>query len=139
VPCPGIFYNTYWAVNSETTVSCTFDGSGFADHDLFVSIDNDIMECTLNGDVVMSYTVHENCAPADPRNGFTQDIQSKVVPGTNTLVCRVKDRGVMSHFDACVVGSEPITPAPEFGSIAVAIAALLTAPAFAYLCVRPRA
>jgi hypothetical protein len=137
--CTGLFYNTYWALNSDKTVSCSFDGSRYMDHDLFVSIDNDIMECTLNGNIVMQPTVHEGCAPVDPRNGFTADLQSNVVSGTNTLVCKVKDRGVISHFDACVVGSRPITTAPEFGSIGVAIAAMLTAPGFAYLFVRLRA
>ena len=56
-------YNTYWPVDTTTTATCTFEGNQYQNYDLFISIDNDIMECTLNGVRIMGETIHENCAP----------------------------------------------------------------------------
>lgn len=110
-------YNTHWPVNTETSASCTFDGSMFQNHDLYISINNDIIECTLNGEVVFQNTEHEGCAPADPRDGYQVAISPNI--GENTLVCQVKDRGYMTHFDACVVGEDPVVPAPEFPTVLI--------------------
>jgi hypothetical protein len=101
--------NTYWPIGSEAlpslaTATCVFDGNSLSDVMLYLSIDNDIITCTLNDFEVFSATTHEDCAPADPMNGYSQDISSALNSGQNTLVCEVRDRGVMSHFDACVVG-----------------------------------
>ena len=94
-------YNTYWPSPSATTVTCAFDGTEHANHTMFISIDNDIV-CTLNGQPAVNL-VHEGCVPEDPRGGFNVTLQSR--PGDNVLSCQVTDRGYMSHFDACVIGS----------------------------------
>ncbi|MCK4552624.1 hypothetical protein KAT80_00275 [Candidatus Pacearchaeota archaeon] len=100
----GLSYNTYWPIDTTATATCVFDGDDLANAMLYISINNDIVSCTLNGQQVFGSTIHENCAPVDPRNGFSQDIYSEVLDGTNTLICEVRDRGVMTHFDACVIG-----------------------------------
>jgi len=99
----GLSYNTFWAVDTTATATCTFDGDDLEETILYVSINNDIVSCTLNGHEVLSSTIHEGCAPEDPRDGFSANIQSYVEGGENTLVCTVEDRGVMTHFDACVI------------------------------------
>jgi hypothetical protein len=124
----GLSYNTYWPVNTDTSATCTFDGTNLQNTKLYISIDNDVLNCTLNGVTVFS-TTHENCAPADPRNGYT--ISLTPASGSNTLVCNVRDRGTMSHFDSCVVGQKS-TPAPEFPSIAVPFIVAAGAAAFVY-------
>ena len=116
-------YNTYWAVNTNTVATCEFNGDNLADVMLYLSIDNDIVSCTLNGNEVLGFTAHENCAPADPRNGFTKSL-TVINPGKNTLVCTVADRGVMSHFDACVTGTKTIPSVPEFGAFVGALTVL---------------
>ncbi len=126
----GLSYNTYWPLNTEAQVTCTFDGSDYQAHDLYVSIDNDIIVCTLNDEVVFDNTVHEGCAPEDPRDGYQASLDA--VPGENVLYCEVLDRGSMSHFDACVIGSEPNVPAPEFASMAIPAIILLLTPGLAY-------
>jgi hypothetical protein len=83
---------------------------------LYLSIDNDIVSCKLNNVEVFGATSHEDCAPLDPMNGYSQSLT--VAPGQNTLVCTVADRGVMSHFDACVLGTPTTPTVPEFGMIA---------------------
>jgi hypothetical protein len=132
----GLTYMTYWPLNTDTSATCTFDGSGYADHDLYISIDNDIIDCTLNGNTIVNAVGHEGCAPADPRSGYGFDINPTA--GTNTLTCHVRDRGSMSHFNACVVGSEPVTSVPEFASMGVAAAILLTSSGFAYMMTRKK-
>ena len=105
----GLSYNTVWELYTTATATCEFEGT--VDGDileeamLYISINNDVVSCTLNGKEIFGSTQHEGCAPEDPRYGFSQDIFSEVIiDGTNTLVCEVDDRGVMTHFDACVVG-----------------------------------
>ena len=97
-------YNTFWDLDTSATATCTFDGDLLESAMLSVSINNDIVSCTLNGNEVFGSTFHEGCAPEDPRDGFSADILEDVIYGENTLVCVVTDRGVMTHFDACVVG-----------------------------------
>ena len=96
-------YNTYWPINTTNTATCAFDGNKTQEQNLYISINNDIIECKLNDVVVFENTEHEGCAPADPRNGYTVDLSQNVVSGQNTLVCTMNDRGSMSHFDSCVV------------------------------------
>ena len=55
--------------------------------------------------------------------------------GMNTLVCKVRDRGSMSHFDACVVGQERTQEMPEFPSSAVPLIILTIVPAMAFVMV----
>ena len=100
----GLNYNTYWPIFTTATATCEFEGDLLEDAILYVSINNDIVSCELNGHEVFESIVHEGCAPEDPRGGFSEDISSYVKDGTNELVCEVEDRGVMTHFDACVVG-----------------------------------
>jgi len=100
----GLSWNTYWSVGTTATATCIFDGDDLEDAMLYISINNDVIQCTLNGDLVFENYIHENCAPEDPRDGFSQDIYDDVSTGTNTLICEVEDRGVMTHFDACVIG-----------------------------------
>ena len=105
----GIDYNTWWDVGSNpdpsfATATCIFDSSQLEDAMLYISINNDIVECTLNEVEVFGSEIHEGCAPEDPRDGFSADIYGEVLEGSNTLICELKDRGAMSHFDACVVG-----------------------------------
>ena len=103
-------YNTEWPVNTDATATCTFDGSQFGSHTLYFSIDNDVVECTLNGVPFVQNFAHENCALQDPRslqlstNGTPNSFALSPVSGTNTIICTVRDRGVQSFFDACVVG-----------------------------------
>ncbi len=110
----GLTYFTEWPLNTERTVTCTFDGVQNPESRLYISIDNDVLECHLNGETIVEDYMHENCAPQDPldaldgvTSGPTGGVNKQINPqnGSNTLVCRIKDRGVMSHFDACVVGS----------------------------------
>jgi hypothetical protein len=119
-------WNTLWNVGTETeptyaTATCVFDGSSFNDLMLYISVDNDIISCTLtnaenpNGVEVLGYQKHDGCAPIDPRNGYSAALSP--IAGTNTLVCKVADRGGISHFDACVTGTSTIPAAPEFGPI----------------------
>jgi hypothetical protein len=114
----GLTYATEWPVNTNAVATCVFDGADLASALLYVSIDNDVVSCTLNGNEVMGYTAHENCAPADPMSGLSADLFAYVVEGENTLVCEVHDYGVMTHFDACVVGTPNVPVVPEFGLIA---------------------
>jgi hypothetical protein len=133
----GLSYNTLWSVNTTTSATCTFDGTNLQNTKLYISIDNDVINCTLNGVMVPSSNItHEYCAPADPRNGSGvpntgYNISLTPASGANTLVCHVRDRGVMSHFDACVVGQQS-TPAPEFPSIAVPFIVAIGAATFVY-------
>jgi hypothetical protein len=130
-------YNTYWPVNTNATATCTFEGSGYEDYTLYMSIDNDVIWCKLNGETIFNKYVHENCAPADPRDPVNgQSVEINPTAGTNTLTCYVSDRGSMSHFDACVVGEEPVTHVPE-AALAVGLIALLT-PGVIYLVRRKR-
>jgi hypothetical protein len=119
----GLSYNTEWSVNTNAVATCTFNGDNLASALLYISIDNDVIWCTLNGEPVLGLTAHENCAPADPLNGYSIDVTSELGDGTNTLVCEVSDRGIMSHFDACVVGT-PVPIVPEFGLVAGMVAVL---------------
>ncbi len=135
----GLDYNTFWplgsdAAPSDATVTCTFDGSAYNVHDLFISIDNDVISCTLNGNEVLGYTPHEGCAPEDPRDGY--DISLSPTTGMNTLVCQVRDRGSMSHFDACVVGSEPAENLPEYPTPVLPAVLMITIPALAFVVVK---
>jgi len=119
-PQCGLNHNTFWPIGTQenptqATATCVFDGSNLNDIMLYLSIDNDIVSCTLNGVEVFGATSHEDCAPADPRNGYSKGLT--VIPGENTLVCTVADRGVMSHFDACVTGTSTTPTVPEFGPI----------------------
>jgi len=127
----GLSYNTYWALNTDTTATCSFDGSLYQGHTLYISIDNDVLSCTLNGVPIFGPKQHDGCAPADPRNGYVIPISP--TQGSNTLVCEIRDRGVMSHFDACVVGENPVTPLPEYSSLAVPMMILLAVPAIAFV------
>jgi len=99
----GLDYITYWPVNTERTVSCEFDGTQYQDHTLYMSVDNDVIECTLNGEPVVADLTHENCALPDPRD---EDHVFSLNPffGNNILECTVSDRGVQTFFDACVIG-----------------------------------
>jgi hypothetical protein len=120
-PQCGLNHNTFWlvgsnAVPSDATATCKFNNvDDLNSAMLYLSIDNDIIECTLNGVKVVDYTSHENCAPVNPMvGGYSTSLNIK--EGENTLVCEVRDRGVMSHFDACVVPTT--TPVvPEFGAV----------------------
>ncbi len=103
----GLSYNTYWPLNTSTSATCTFNGSLYPYNNLYVSINNDIINCTLNGVVVFENQQHEGCAPVDPMDGY--NISINATPGTNTLVCNMQDRGGMDHFDSCVVGSGECT------------------------------
>jgi len=106
-------YNTYWTPADDGdpaslyTVTCNYDGTTFVDHTLWVSIDNDIVYCTLNGNTVSGTTEYttSGCADADPRDGH--DFTLDVARGQNTLICQVRDNPYpngMNHFDACIVG-----------------------------------
>ena len=103
-------YSTYWPVHTTNSATCTFDGTNMENTTLYISIDNDVIVCTLNGDVIFENIQNEGCAPADPRNGYTVPIAP--VAGQNTIVCEVSDDvedqqpGNMAHFDACVTGAE---------------------------------
>jgi len=105
--CPNLFSNTDWPVKTITTATCTFDADDLQDTDLFplyVSINNDIINCTLNGDVVFENQAHEGCAPVDPRDGYQINLTDyDIIEKDNTLICYMEDRGVMTHFDACVI------------------------------------
>ncbi|MFH1249060.1 MAG: hypothetical protein V1660_02820 [archaeon] len=114
-------YNTFWALNTDTSAQCTFDGTNLEETQLHISIDNDVIKCTLNGNTVFENVVHEGCAPVDPRNGYNLDITP--TSGQNTILCEVRDRGDLSHFDACVTGTVN-NDVPEFSSIA-ALTALI--------------
>lgn len=112
----GLTYNTSWPLNTENTATCNFNGNQLENAMLYVSIDNDIVICTLNGHTVLGPISHENCAPLDPRDGYSADLSQYVTSGSNSLVCVVNDRGIMDHFDACVTGTQVPTPeVPEFG------------------------
>ena len=74
---------------------------------LYFAVDNDVVECTLNGEIVLANFSHENCALQDPRDE-ENNVLLNAIDGENTLVCTIKDRGSMSFFDACVVGSGDI-------------------------------
>lgn len=109
--CPLLGDNTDWPIGSElnpslATATCVFDGDSLDEAMLYVSINNDIIHCTLNQHPVFENEFHEGCAPVDPRDGFSTDISDYIDEGTNTLICEVQDRGVMTHFDACVVEEE---------------------------------
>ncbi|MFH1787878.1 MAG: hypothetical protein ABH834_00685, partial [Candidatus Altiarchaeota archaeon] len=112
----GLSYNTFWALDTQATATCTFDGTGLGGADLYISIDNDVVSCTLNTVSIFSIS-HEGCAAVDPRTiggGVGQGYQVPLTglnSGTNTIVCTVNDRGTMSHFDACVIGTECTTAA----------------------------
>ncbi|MFH1506556.1 MAG: hypothetical protein ABIE94_06240, partial [archaeon] len=99
----GLDYNTYWPIDTDTSATCIFDGTSYGNYDLYISINNDIINCTLNGDIVFESYEHEGCAEVDPRDG--QNVTLSPTPGTNTLICHMSDRGVMTHFDSCIVGS----------------------------------
>jgi len=116
----GLYYNTFWAAGTDAIATCIFDGTNLENTMLYLSIDNDIIRCTLNGNEVMGYTSHDNCAPVNPMVGG-YPIALTPQTGTNTLVCEVRDRGGMSHFDACVVG-DSTQSIPEFGLIAMGVA-----------------
>jgi len=128
-----------WPIGSEAspslaTMTCDFDSAAGA-VDFYYIIDNDVVSCTLNGVPVSGFPyTHENCAKADPMTEgihVTLNAQS----GSNQLVCVVRDRGVMSYFNACVIPSET-QPLPEFGSTAAVLAVLTIAPVAAFVLVR---
>jgi len=102
--CDDLCYNTYWELDTTKIATCKFDGDLLSQAMLYVSINNDIVSCTLNGNTVLENEIHEGCAPADPQNGFSANLEDYIEDGENTLVCEVEDRGSMTHFDACVVG-----------------------------------
>jgi hypothetical protein len=114
-------FNTYWPVGTNeapslATATCIINSDNVESAILYLSIDNDIINCTLNGEKVFSATSHENCAPVNPMvGGYSKSLT--IANGRNTLVCTVADRGVMSHFDACVVPTTTPT-VPEFGAVA---------------------
>lgn len=122
----GLGYNTEWpaALNDTTptfaSAKCVFDGNLVGDVMLALSVDNDILSCTLNGEEIIGLTEDGGCAPLDPRNGLTMNIASEVKTGENVLICNLKDRGSMTHFDACVTGVKGEEPViiPEFGLFA---------------------
>jgi hypothetical protein len=128
----GLSYNTFWDLNTQTSATCTFNGNGLENTQLHVSIDNDVIKCTLNGNTIFENYQHEGCAPADPRdvNGYSLSITPQ--PGQNSLICTVSDRGSMSHFDACVTADE--NEVPEFSSITAGIA--LAASGIGFLILR---
>jgi len=103
-------YNTYWPLNTDNSATCTFDGTGLQNTILYVSVNNDVIRCTLNGNLVFENYEHEGCAPADPRSTSGYSIPISPQSGTNTLVCDVRDDvedpgpNNMAHFDACVIG-----------------------------------
>jgi len=99
-------YNTYWPINTETSATCTFNGDALQQNHLYISIDNDIINCTLNGNLVFSNQQHEGCAPADPKDGYTVNITP--VSGSNTIICYLRDRGNMTYFDACIIGAPQV-------------------------------
>lgn len=101
----GTSYNTYWEPDTITTVQCNFNGDNYINEKLYFSIDNDVINCTLNGNVIVNNVIHEGCAEIDPRDEYEYSITPS--SGTNTIVCVIEDRGTMSHFDACVVGECP--------------------------------
>ena len=117
--CPelGDNSNTFWELGTSATATCTFDGTGLGDTELQIAIDNDVISCTLNEEVILEDYIHNNCAPVNPADGKVVSIIPK--SGMNTLVCEILDRGVMSHFDACVIGEyapcEVIIDKPEEG------------------------
>jgi len=106
-------YKTFWPVVTDNEVSCTFDGSVYRGHSLSLSVDNDVIECKLNGQTVVSNYAGEGCAKKDPRNGVVTSIPA--VNGVNTLVCKIRDRALSeginlpnaNFFDACVTGNSP--------------------------------
>jgi cysteine-rich repeat protein len=103
-------YNTLWPINTERTVTCNFNKAQFKDYNLYFSIDNDVIDCTLNGEMVVNTVSHENCAPQDiVASGYNYLLPS-LKDGSNQLICHVRDRGYMSFFDACVVGSGELPP-----------------------------
>ena len=118
------WYNTYWAVNTDTTAICEFTGDSLAETKLYISVDNDIKKCTLTNskypegiELITNYR-HVDCAPVDPKNGLLTDLSEYVADGKNTLVCDVHDYGGMTYFDACVVSTgTPSNVVPEFGAI----------------------
>jgi hypothetical protein len=131
--CVGLNWNTYWPIgdsnnHSYVNATCTFDGSNYQGYDLYVTVDNDV-KCWLNGNLVMNEK-HEGCAPADPKNGYRVTLNQTA--GSNTLLCTGDDYGAMSHFDAYVAGTGPIS-VPEFPSAAAAFAVVLCSGAFVWI------
>ena len=107
---------TQWDLNTEAEVTCNFSGENLdlGKVMLFLSIDNDVLWCTLNGvPVAGTITDSEGCAILDPmtpeagRTGYAS-APLTAVSGKNTLVCRVSDHGNMAYFDACVLAEEDI-------------------------------
>jgi len=138
--CQGTLpYNTYWPIGSneapsDATVTCTFSSNSAEIATFYYAIDNDIVSCTLNGQPISGFPfAHEGCADADPVNSGDK-VSINTASGTNTLVCVVRDRGVMDYFNACVVPKNP-EPLPEFGSVLIPLAILAVVPAVAYIAV----
>ncbi len=98
-----LMYNTVWPSPSDRTVTCLFDGTENSNHTFYFTVDNDVVSCRLNGNEIVSNVVHENCAPQDPRDAYAYAVDASA--GENTLSCLIRDRGVQSFFDACVVGA----------------------------------
>lgn len=49
----GLSYNTFWSLNTEAEATCVFENIGLENTELQISIDNDVITCTLNGDVIL--------------------------------------------------------------------------------------
>jgi cysteine-rich repeat protein len=116
-PCSNLNPSVYtqWDLNTDATVTCTFGGEelDLGTVMLYISIDNDVLDCTLNGNSLGTIQDSEGCAILDPMvpEGGRTGYLSTALPastGTNTLICHVRDRGYMAYFDACVVASEEV-------------------------------
>ncbi|MCX6817786.1 MAG: VWA domain-containing protein [Candidatus Aenigmarchaeota archaeon] len=94
-------FNTYWPLNTQASAECTFTADANMKQKLYISVNNDVIRCTLNGNVIFENQQHEGCAEINPRNGYTVPISPTA--GVNTIICEINDRGSMTHFDACVV------------------------------------
>ncbi len=124
----GLYPVTNWPIETNAIATCVFNGTNLEDATLYISIDNDVLSCTLNGFKIVEAVHHENCAPANTLNGYKYNIgTSLVVDGENVLTCYIRDTGGVSYFDACLIGeyneNQEMPVVPEFGTII----ALLTA------------
>ncbi|MFH1404348.1 MAG: hypothetical protein ABIH11_08785 [Candidatus Altiarchaeota archaeon] len=109
-------YSTFWPLATDSTVTCTFDGDEYHNYMLYLSVDNDIIGCTLNGNQIPGTVeqANEGCALPDPRDELGVAI-SPLRDSENTLVCQVRDRRLANgdlipnanFFDGCVVGDDP--------------------------------
>ncbi|OYT25739.1 MAG: hypothetical protein B6U97_04995 [Candidatus Altiarchaeales archaeon ex4484_96] len=153
---------------STTTVTndCSPDYDGWCDDRWFLTLSEakdvtiGVNDCCMEGDYyevyiddVLVYTtpVPDDWAvwPGDPSELSSGQVTVSLLPGVYEI--EVKDAAFQDHLDdmqdMCPAGftvwgntstyTGPV-PAPEFGSLAIALAALLSAPAFAYLLVKKR-